>query len=142
MNVESVYPKVREIIADVLVVEESDIELQKRLVAELGAESIDFLDLIFQLEREFNIKIPRGQLEKKARGTLSQAEFEQSGVVTDKGIEALKKYLPEVPLEHFTPKLKVNEIPLLFTVETFCRLVLNAREQQSSAEGSGEEARI
>lgn len=132
-NVESVYPKVREIIADVLVVEESDIALNKRLVAELGAESIDFLDLIFQLERAFSIKIPRGALEKKARGSLSEEEFEQNGVITAKGMQALKNYLPEVPEEYFASKMKVNEIPTLFTVETCCRLVLTAQEEQKNA---------
>ena len=64
MNVESVYPKVREIIADVLVLEEADVSLSSRLITDLGAESIDFLDLVFQLEKEFSVKIPRGQLEK------------------------------------------------------------------------------
>jgi acyl carrier protein len=67
MNVESVYPKVREIIADVLVIDEDEITLNSRLIADLGAESIDFLDLVFQLEKEFSIKIPRGQLEKNGR---------------------------------------------------------------------------
>ena len=57
MNVESVYPKVREIIADVLVIEEDEISLNSRLIADLGAESIDFLDLIFQLEKEFSINM-------------------------------------------------------------------------------------
>ena len=52
MNIESVYPKVREIIADVLVTDEDDITLTSRLIADLGAESIDFLDLVFQLEKE------------------------------------------------------------------------------------------
>ena len=59
MNIESVYPKVREIIADVLVIDEEEILKNSRLIADLGAESIDFLDLVFQLENEFGIKIPR-----------------------------------------------------------------------------------
>ena len=74
VEVESVYPKVREIIADVLVIDEEDVSLQSRLIADLGAESIDFLDLVFQLEKEFGIKIPRGQLEKNARGDLTEDE--------------------------------------------------------------------
>lgn len=134
MNVESVYPKVREIIADVLVVDEAEVSLQQRLIADLGAESIDFLDLVFQLEKEFGIKIPRGQLEKNARGTLSEAEFEQGGVLTEQGMTALKQYLSEVPAEHFKPNMKINEIPLLFTVETFCKLIVAARATQSVAE--------
>ncbi|KTD23306.1 acyl carrier protein [Legionella londiniensis] len=134
MNVESVYPKVREIIADVLVIDESDISLESRLIADLGAESIDFLDLVFQLEKEFDIKIPRGQLEKNARGDLPEDEFEKGGVLTAKGMSALKNYLSEVPEAYFKPNLKVNEIPALFTVETFCKLIVAAVKEQKACE--------
>ena len=68
MNVESVYPKVKEIIADVLVVDEDDVSLNRRLIVDLGAESIDFLDLVFQLEKEFGITIRK----KCARGIDSR----------------------------------------------------------------------
>lgn len=134
MNVDSVYPKVREIIADVLVIDEEDVTKQSRLIADLGAESIDFLDLVFQLEKEFNIKIPRGQLEKNARGDLAEDDFEKGGVLTVQGMQALKNYLSEVPVEHFKANLKVNEIPLLFTVETFCKLVVAAVSEQKATE--------
>lgn len=130
MNIENVYPKVQEIIADVLVIDEADVSLNSRLIADLGAESIDFLDLVFQLEKEFAVKIPRGQLEKNARGTLSEEEFETGGVLTTDGMAALKNYLNEVPEEYFTPNLKVNEIPMLFTVETFCKLIIAAKATQ------------
>lgn len=132
MNVASVYPKVKAIVADVLVVDEEEVGLKSQLIGDLGAESIDFLDLVFQLEREFDIKIPRGQLEKNARGSLSEAEFEQGGVVTEQGMAALKEYFSEVPETHFKTNLKVNEIPTLFTVETFCKLVVNASQQERS----------
>ncbi|KTD62567.1 acyl carrier protein [Legionella spiritensis] len=134
MNVESVYPKVREIIADVLVIDEEDVSKESRLITDLGAESIDFLDLVFQLEKEFSIKIPRGQLEKNARGDLAEDEFEKGGVLTAKGMQAIKNYLSEVPEEHFKPNMKVNEIPMLFTVETFCKLVVAAVNEQKTIE--------
>jgi len=134
MNIEGVYPKVREIIADVLVIDEDEISLQSRLIADLGAESIDFLDLVFQLEKEFQIKIPRGQLEKNARGNLAEDEFEKGGVLTPEGMTALKNYLSEVPAEYFKANMKLNEIPMLFTVETFCKLVVAATNEKASAE--------
>lgn len=134
MNVDSVYPKVREIIADVLVIDEDQVSLDSRLIADLGAESIDFLDLVFQLEKEFAIKIPRGQLEKNARGDLPEEAFEKGGVLTNEGMAALKNYLSEVPLEHFKPNMKVNEIPMLFTVKTFCKLIVNALQEQAAVE--------
>ena len=94
----------------------------------------DFLDLVFQLEKEFGIKIPRGQLEKNARGELSESEFEKNGVITNAGMKALKKYLNEVPEENFTENMKVNEIPMLFTVETFCKLIVSANTEQQTNE--------
>lgn len=132
MNIEQIYPKVREIVADVLVIDEDDISLSSRLIGDLGAESIDFLDLVFQLEKEFSIKIPRGQLEKNARGTLSEHEFEKNGVLTEQGVASLKQYLSEIPEEQFKASMKVNEIPMLFTVETFCKLVVSAVQEQSA----------
>jgi acyl carrier protein len=132
MNVESVYPKVREIIADVLVIDEDEIALSSRLIGDLGAESIDFLDLVFQLEKEFGIKIPRGQLEKNARGDLTEAEFEKGGVLTERGLSALKTYLNEVPAEHFKAPMKLNEIPMLFTVGTFCKLIVAAIDEKKA----------
>lgn len=134
MNVDDVYPKVREIIADVLVIEEDDVSLDSRLIADLGAESIDFLDLVFQLEKEFAIKIPRGQLEKNARGDLAEDEFEKGGVLTPNGMIAIKNYLSEVPAENFKANLKVNEIPMLFTVETFCKLIVSAVNEKTTAD--------
>ncbi len=130
MNVTSVYPKVREIIADVLVIDEDEVALNSRLIADLGAESIDFLDLVFQLEKEFKIKIPRGQLEKNARGNLAEEEFEKGGVLTAQGLTALQNYLSEVSADQFKANMKVNEIPMLFTVETFCKLVVAAKSEQ------------
>jgi acyl carrier protein len=134
MNTETVYPKVRAIVADVLVIDEDEVSLDSQLISDLGAESIDFLDLVFQLEKEFDIKIPRGQLEKNARGELAEDEFEKGGVLTDQGMIALKNYLSEVPAEHFKPNMKVNEIPTLFTVETFCKLIVAAANEKQSAE--------
>lgn len=134
MNVDTVYPKVREIIADVLVIDEDEISLDSRLISDLGAESIDFLDLVFQLEKEFKIKIPRGQLEKNARGDLAEDEFEKGGTLTPAGLNALKNYLSEVPGDQFKANLKVNEIPMLFTVETFCKLVVSAVNEQQMKE--------
>lgn len=132
INIETVYPKVREIVADVLVIDESEVSLNARLISDLGAESIDFLDLVFQLEKEFAIKIPRGQLEKNARGDLTEEEFENGGAITEKGLAALKHYLSEVPEEHFAPNMKVSEIPMLFTVETFCKLIVSAQATASA----------
>lgn len=133
MDTDTVYPKVREIIADVLAFDESEIERDGSLVDDYDAESIDFLDLVYQLEREFKIKIPRGMIEQEARRGIADDEFEEHGRVTDKGLERLREYLSEVPEDRFKPKMPVNLIPTLFTPETFCKIVVRELEGAEQA---------
>jgi hypothetical protein len=65
---------------------------------------------------------------------MAEDEFEKGGVLTPAGMDALKNYLSEVPAEHFKPNLKVNEIPMLFTVETFCKLIVAAKQEKTVTE--------
>lgn len=126
MDTSSVFPRVRTILADVLAIDESEIRPDTSLIGDLGAESIDLADLVFQLEQEFGVKIPRGQIERDARGDLALEDFAHQGRVTEKGLRRLREFLVEVPEDRFKPDLRVAEIPMLFTVETFCRVVLRS----------------
>ena len=129
----AVYPKVAETMADALGCDVADVKPDASLIEDLGAESIDFLDMVFRLERAFKVKIPRGKIVENARGTLSEAEFEQKGLVTDVGMAQLKAYLSEVPTERFRNPMKVKDIPRLFTPETFCKLVIAAQREVKTA---------
>jgi acyl carrier protein len=130
MDTSSIYPRVKVIVADVLAIDESEVEPNGSLINDYGGESIDFLDLVYRLEREFKVKIPRGQIEKEARGALDDKAFAENGKLTEQGMVQLKEYLSEVPAERFKDGMSVAAIPTLFTVETFCKLVLNAQERQ------------
>src|SRR5262250_2175483 len=133
-EIKAVYPTVAETIADALGCEVAEVKPDASLIEGLDAESIDFLDMVFRLERAFKIKIPRGKIVENARGDLPESEFEQKGIVTDKGLAQLKAYLSEVPAERFKTPMKVADIPRLFTPETFCKLVIHAqREAQTAA---------
>ena len=128
-EIDAIYPQVAEIIADALGCDEDEVKPDSSLINDLDAESIDFLDIVFRLEREFKVKIPRGKAVEEARGELSEEEFEQGGVVTDAGFEKIKVYMTEVPADRFSSPMKSAEIPKLFTSETFCKLVI--REQNA-----------
>jgi acyl carrier protein len=130
----AIFPTVAKTMADALGCDVDDIKLDVSLIESLDAESIDFLDMVFRLERAFKIKIPRGKIVENARGTLSEAQFEQNGLVTDAGLAQLRAYLSEVPAERFKTPTKVKDIPRLYTPETFCKLVISA---QRSAEAAG-----
>lgn len=130
MDREQVFQQVREIIVEALGVDEEQVGLKTRLIDELDAESLDFLDIVFRLERAFGIKVPRGEIEKKARGGLSDEEFEQNGTLTPQGLKALQRVMPEVDPIYFKEGLAVKDIPRLFTVETFYNIVLEKLKEQ------------
>ena len=132
-DVDAVFPKVADTIADALGCDLEEVKRDASLINDLGAESIDFLDLVFRLERAFKIKIPRGKIVENARGTLTEAEFETKGIVTEAGLAQLKSYLSEVPAERFKTPMKVKDIPRLFTPETFCKLVITAQREAKAA---------
>ena len=127
-EIDAIYPQVADIIADALGCDEDEVKPDSSLINDLDAESIDFLDIVFRLEREFKVKIPRGKAVEEARGELSEEEFEQGGVVTDAGFEKIKAYMTEVPADRFSSPMKSAEIPKLFTTETFCKMGI--REQK------------
>lgn len=128
-EIDAVYPTVAATVADALGCEVEEVKPEVSLIDDLDAESIDFLDMVFRLERAFKVKIPRGKIVESARGTLSETEFEQGGVLTDTGFAQLRSYLSEVPEERFKRPLKVKDIPRLFTPLTFCKLVINAQRE-------------
>jgi acyl carrier protein len=129
----AVFPKVAETMADALGCDVEDIKPDVSLIEGLDAESIDFLDMVFRLERAFKIKIPRGKIVENARGDLPESEFEEKGIVTEKGLAQLEAYLSEVPAERFKTPMKVADIPRLFTPETFCKLVIHAQREAKAA---------
>ena len=129
----AVLPTVSATIADALGCDLEDVKPAASLIDDLDAESIDFLDMVFRLERAFKVKIPRGKIVENARGTLTEAEFEQNGLVTDVGLAQLRSYLSEVPPDRFKTPTKVKDIPRLFTPETFCKLVIAAQREAAAA---------
>ncbi len=128
-EINAVFPTVAETMADALGCDLEDIKLDVSLIEGLDAESIDFLDMVFRLERAFKIKIPRGKIVENARGSLSEAEFEAGGVVTEAGMAQLRAYLSEIPADRFKTPMKAKDIPRLFTPETFCKLVITAQRE-------------
>jgi acyl carrier protein len=116
-----VHTKVTKVLVQTLGVEEDDLKLSATLQADLGAESIDFLDIVFRLEREFEIKIPRGELFSERVLELS-SEIED-GRVTAEGLAALRSQMPYADLTALERDRRLNRIGDLFTVDLLMRYV-------------------
>ena len=129
----AVFPTVQKTMADALGCDVDDIKLDVSLIEGLDAESIDFLDMVFRLERAFKIKVPRGKIIEDVRGDMAVADFEQGGVVTDKGVARLREYLSEIDESRFKLPMRVDHIARLYTPETFCKLVIRAQRESQAA---------
>ena len=119
-----VFEKVRETFVDALGVEPDEVSLKARVIDDLGAESLDFLDIAYRLEQSFKIKIPRGDVKAKSQQGLAADEWEKDGVLTEKALAKLREVMPEVEPSHIKPGIKAKDIPRLFTVETFYNMVV------------------
>ena len=115
MTSEDIFTKVRDTLVDALGVDDDEVTLEARLEADLGAESIDFLDIVFRLEKNFSIKIPRGELFPE--DVLSSAQYVVDGKVNAEGIKTLKARMPFADLSKFEQNPSVQNFANTLTVE-------------------------
>lgn len=118
---EEVFEKIRTALVDALGVDDDEATPEATLVGDLGAESIDFLDIVFRLEKAFNIEIPRSELFPE--DILTNAEYIQDGKVSDAGIVQLKERMPFADLSKFEANPVVQDFGNLLTVSDMCRYV-------------------
>ena len=111
---EEIAKNVRAIISQALKVDEAKVEMHSSLIKDLGAESIDFLDIVFRLEKAFKIKIPKGELFPEK--ILTDARLVKNGHVTQAGIEELKNKMSNVNWDEFSKNPQVSNLGNLFTV--------------------------
>jgi acyl carrier protein len=111
-----IFEKVRDTLVDALGIDEDEVTPEATLVGDLGAESIDFLDIVFRLEKNFNVKIPRGELFPENLAA-ADSSFVQDGVVTKSGIGELRQKLPHADVDKFAKDPKIENIQDLFTVQ-------------------------
>jgi acyl carrier protein len=118
---DEVYEKIKVALTDALGVDEEDIKPEATLVGDLGAESIDFLDIVFRLEKAFEIKIPRNELFPE--DVLTDQKYVQDGRVTELGVSELRKRMPFADLDAFAKNPVVQDFANVLTVADMCRFV-------------------
>ncbi len=118
---DEVYEKINAALTEALGLDEAEIKPDATLVGDLGAESIDFLDIVFRLERAFDIKISRNELFPE--DVLADQTYVQDGRVTDVGVAELRKRMPFTNLGEFAKKPLVQDFANVLTVADMCRFV-------------------
>jgi acyl carrier protein len=121
---------VRRIVAESLGRKLEEVRLDSIVMADLGAESLDFLDIVFGIEREFKIEITRGEMERASRGDMSADEFAPGGVISEARLARLRMLMTEAA-DRITPGLRPSTILTLFSVQTFANMVIGKRDGRS-----------
>ena len=122
MTQEEIYTNLQETLVEALGVDDDEVTPEATLVGDLGAESIDFLDIGFRLEKAFDIKIPREEL-FPAEKILSDTNFVQDGKLTAAGLEHMKKEMPHVDFSDFAEDPHLSKISDLFRVESIVKYI-------------------
>ena len=118
---EEIFKTIQETLVEALGVDEDEVTEEATLVADLGAESIDFLDIVFRLEKAFDIKIPREEL--FPQDILTSADFVEDGKLNEAGLAELKNRMPFADLDKFAENPKVQEFGNILTVGDMVRFV-------------------
>ena len=122
MSRDDVFRKVQGVLVDALGVDEEEVTPNATLMGDLGAESIDFLDIVFRLEKAFGMKVPREEL-FPAEGLLNNPELISNGKFTSQGLAVLREKVPHTDLTEFEKDPSINKIPDLFTVNAIVNYV-------------------
>jgi acyl carrier protein len=134
MTENEIFEQLKPLLMEVLGVAPEAIRPESVLVADLGAESIDLLDLSFRIEEKFNVTIEANEIEREAGKRLPGGVFEQDGRLTDEALAEIRKALPELDTAKLGPGLRKMDLPSLLTVSFFVRLI--ARKLAARTEGA------
>jgi acyl carrier protein len=122
MSRDEIFHEVREVLVDALGVDDDEVSAESTLMGDLGAESIDFLDIVFRLEKAFSIKIQREEL-FPAETLMTNADYVSNGKLTAKGLSELKSKMPHTDFSSFESDPDINKLGDLFTVNSIVNYV-------------------
>ena len=117
------FETVRDLVADSLAVDPAEVELGSRLITDLGADSLDFIDMVFALEKRFNVKIRQGELDFLSKLDVSNPKVMREGFLAREAIDGLLPWLPALKTVPDLSKVTPAQVFSFITVETLCIMV-------------------
>jgi acyl carrier protein len=119
-----IYDATKEAVVGALGVGEDEVTPEATLMDDLGAESIDLLDILFRIERSTGVKIQASDLGEYIQGGIPDDEFgDENGIVSEQGLEQLKKVMPQIDADELRGKLEAEKVITLFTVGNLADMV-------------------
>ena len=132
MQLEEVFENVKNVIEKSIGKPEHPIELDQTLFDELGIDSIDLVDILFELESHYDIELKISDIESRARERLGDQPYEIDGYITKDGLKVISEFMTEIDSEKFIEGLTVHQLVQLFTVHSLCKIVLYRIDEESN----------
>jgi acyl carrier protein len=132
MTEQEVFQRLVPLVQEVTGAREEQVRMESGLVEDLGAESLDLLDMSFLIEEEFGVTLGADEFERQARARIPGGVYERNGLLTEEAIEQLRKALPEVPPEKLQPGLAKVALPQVLNVAVFVHLIQRKLAEQEA----------
>ena len=136
MTEDVVLARLRPLITEVTGVPPENIRMESNLVMDLGAESIDLLDLSFLVEEAFGITIEPNEFESRVKARIAPVAYEKDGELTEAALAELRRLMPEVDPTRLAPGLRRADLPVVLTVGVFVHLI--RRKMAAKVEGESD----
>jgi acyl carrier protein len=133
MTNQEIFEELKPLLVEVLGVAPETIRLESVLVSDLGAESIDLLDLSFRIEEKFQLRVEANEIEREAKKRIPGGAYEKDGYLTEAALDEIRRSLPELDTGKLVKGLRKMDMPALLTVSFFVHLI--ARKLAGKAEG-------
>lgn len=130
MELTEIFKNVCEIIERSTGIEKDSIKMESTLFEELGVDSIDLVDILFELETFYEVELKVSDIESRAKEELGDIPYEIDGVITAEGLEAIRRNMTEVDPAEIKEGLTVHRLVQLFTVHSLCKIVLYRLEMK------------
>lgn len=125
MEFNDVFQNVSQIIESSTGFDKEKITLESTLFNDLGIDSIDLVDILFEIETFYEIELKLSDLEFQAKKELGDVPYEIEGIITHEGLQAIRRSMPEIEQEHLVEGLTVHKLVQLFTVHSLCKIILH-----------------
>ena len=132
MQLEEVFENVKSVIESSIGYPADKINLEDTLFDELGIDSIDLVDILFELETTYDIELKISDIESRARERLGNEPYEVDGVITSAGLKVIAEFMTEVDESKFVEGLTVHQLVQLFTVHSLCKIVLYRIDEEAN----------
>lgn len=130
MTEQEIFKRLLPLVEEVTAVPQEKIRMESILMRDLGAESLDLLDLSFLVDETFGVTLELDDFEKRVRSRIPDGVYMKNGFLTDDALLALRQVLPEVPAELLSPPLAAAALPSVLNVAVFVHLIERKLSEQ------------